>query len=540
MSNERIELNPEEIEALIERLEAHSLLLDDFPLIAKLLKTIIWLNLALKEKKLSIKRLRKVFGIKTESAKKLLHLLRKNPSLQLEQNSNQEENKKPKGHGHRPASDYEEAKVLHIAHKCLKRKDRCPACLKGRLFKLTPGSVLRIVGSPWLEVEIYRPERFRCSACGKIFTAELPKDITGGRVDKTAQVIVSLLKYRGGLPFYRQAKLQEAMGNPISITQLWEMTEEVANCLYPIFKSLCLEAAQGECIHNDDTKARILDLIRENKNLEKGERKGMFTTAILSKKDGKQIALFFTGRKNSGENLDDILDKRSDFLSAPIQMSDGSSQNTPERHSTLSAKCLAHARRKFYEIVEFWPEQVLPLITYFDDIFLNDREAKDLTPEERLQWHQKESAPIMDKIKAWCLELLKTKKAEPNSSLGKAIAYLDNHWAGLTLFIKEPKAPLSNNDDERLIKRAVLNRKNAYFYRTEIGAKIGDILMSVIETCCLNGGNAWDYLLQIQTYIEDVKDNPRLWFPWNYNKRVETLKPNQADEEMLPEMTVSS
>lgn len=87
----------------------------------------------------------------------------------------------------------------------------------------------------------------------------------------------------------------------------------------------------------------------------------------------------------------------------------------------------------------------------------------------------------------------------------------------------DPLNPLDNNAAERLIKRSVLNRKNAYFYCNETGAKIGDILMSVMETCVLNGVNPWDYLVAIHKHQKDVRKNPAGWVPWAYEKRLKEL-----------------
>ena len=202
------------------------------------------------------------------------------------------------GHGHRSSSDYQEAEIIRIAHESLKKGSLCPDCSKGKLFNLTPGTVLRITGQPWLNVRIYKPERLRCPICQAVFTAKLPQEIyTESRVDKTAKSIVSILKYRRGVPFYRQEQIQTILGNPISDTEIWNMTRDVANCIEPVYIKLCQLAANSECIHNDDTTARILDLMKENKNLDP-ERKGIFTTAILAKMglEDRQIALFFTGR----------------------------------------------------------------------------------------------------------------------------------------------------------------------------------------------------------------------------------------------------
>ena len=249
------------------------------------------------------------------------------------------------------------------------------------------------------------------------------------------------------------------------------------------------------------------------------ERKGIFTTGILGKAHDQEIALFFTGRQHAGENLKDLLDMRDEALPVPIQACDALSRNIPKNHSTQLAYCNAHARRNFYEIASYWPNECVNVVSSFDLVFLNDKIAKkeSLTPEDRLKWHQDKSAPIMNKMRAYCKDLIDSKQIEPNSSFGRAIQYLDNHWEGLTLFLRIPGVPISNNDNERQLKRAVLNRKNAYFFKNETGAKIADILISVIETCALNKINPYNYLITIQKNTESVLENPKAWLPWNYS-----------------------
>jgi transposase len=391
----RLDFTPEQVEALIVRIENQQLHADDFPLLADILRAMIWMEGSLKEKSLSIKRLQTIFGVKTESAKKLAKLLQQtskeecentaddtssdvpsSDTMQLQSDNAVEKDdetekdskkKKPsKGHGHRPASDYEEAKIIGIAHETLKKGSFCPKCCKGKLYSLSPGTVLRITGQPWLNVEIYKPERLRCSVCQEIFTAKLPEDLyKGSRVDKTAKAIVSIMKYRGGVPFYRQEQIQTIFGNPISDTEIWNMTRDVANHAESVFVELCRLAANSECIHNDDTTARILDFMKENERTNP-ERTGIFTTAILAKNGDKQIALFFTGRQHAGENLKDILDDREVELPPPIQSCDALSRNRPKGHQTQVGYCNAHLRRKFYEIASFWPKECLKIVSGFD------------------------------------------------------------------------------------------------------------------------------------------------------------------------------
>ena len=77
----------------------------------------------------------------------------------------------------------------------------------------------------------------------------------------------------------------------------------------------------------------------------------------------------------------------------------------------------------------------------------------------------------------------------PNSGLGAVISYLLKHWERLTLFLRKAGAPLDNNLVERALKKAILHRKNSLFYKTENGARVGDLFMSLIHTAELYGAN---------------------------------------------------
>ena len=70
------------------------------------------------------------------------------------------------------------------------------------------------------------------------------------------------------------------------------------------------------------------------------------------------------------------------------------------------------------------------------------------------------------------------------------------------------------------MKRAILHRKNSLFYKTEKGAEVGDLFMSLIHTAELCGANPFDYLTQLQFHAEELALRPADWMPWNY---LETL-----------------
>ena len=153
-------------------------------------------------------------------------------------------------------------------------------------------------------------------------------------------------------------------------------------------------------------------------------------------------------------------------------------------------------------------------------VYHNDGLAREqeLSPEDRLHFHQQHSGPLMKGLHDWMEAQLAEHKTEPNSGLGKAISYLLHHWTPLTLFLRQPGAPIDNNIVERALKKAILNRKNALFYKTLNGAGVGDLFMSLIHTCELNGANPFDYLTELQRHAEEIKPKPLEWMPWNYRE----------------------
>ena len=92
------------------------------------------------------------------------------------------------------------------------------------------------------------------------------------------------------------------------------------------------------------------------------------------------------------------------------------------------------------------------------------------------------------------------------------------HWKELTLFLRKAGAPLDNNICERALKKAILHRKNALFYRSRKGARVGDALMSLIYTCHFCLANPFDYLTELYRNAEDVAMHPDRWLPWNYRE----------------------
>ena len=423
------------------------------------------------------------------------------------------------------------ATKIKISHESLKPGDGCPKCQKGKVYaSVAPRRLVRIVGQAPLGATVYEMESLRCNLCLEVFTAQTPEGVGEKKYDETSGSMIALLKYGSGFPFYRLEHLQGSVGIPLPASTQWEIVHEVAGIVEPAHGELIRQAAQGEVLHNDDTTMKILALMKEANakpgdadSEEAPERTGIFTSGIVSIGGGRKIALFFTGHKHAGENLSDILAQRASELGPPIQMCDALSRNVPEEFEVLLGNCTAHGRRKFVDVFANFPEECRYVLETLGEVYKNDALAKEqgMTAQERLAFHQTHSGPLMEELEKWLKDQIAERKTEPNSGLGKAISYWKNHWKALTLFLRVAGAPLDNNVCERGLKKAILHRKNAMFFKTANGAHVGDIFMSLIHTCELSGADPFDYLTQLQRHAEDVSRNPKDWMPWNYRETME-------------------
>ena len=435
--------------------------------------------------------------------------------------------KRTNGHGRTPASAYTGATKVTVPHPHLQHGDPCPECPKGKVYaQKEPRALVRIVGQAPLAATVYELEQLRCNACGQVFTAPEPAGVGPEKYDETAAAMIAQLKYGSGVPFYRIENLEQRLGVPLPMATQWGIVEDAAELLNPALDELTRQAAQGELFHNDDTGVRILKLERPAGD----ERTGVFTSAVVSvvrevtDPEGdleRRMVLYFSGREHAGENLTKVLKQRAEGLGPAILMSDALSRNVPELKAgveLLFANCMAHGRRNFVEVVGNFPTECQYVLETLGSVYANDAvtKAREMTSAERLAFHQEHSQPPMEGLKEWMEEQFRERKVEPNSGLGKAIAYLQKHWSKLTLFLREPGAPLDNNLCERALKLVVLHRKNALFYRTMNGARVGDLFMSLIHTCDLNGVNAFDYLVELLRHPKELAANPSDWMPWNY------------------------
>jgi len=591
-----VELDMNELDEILRRLEAKELDAGDYETIKAVIGAYVYLVNAVGDKETTIRRLRQMlFGAKTENTAAVIGALKGAESASAEaeaaaasvtanaeagakgdaetpgkipaeddSQTSGEARQEPPGHGRNGADAYTGAEKIEVRHESLQAGDPCPKCEIGTLYDTRrPGVLVRLVGQAPVGATIYYLQKLRCGLCGVVFTAEPPPGVdVKEKYDVTVGSMIALLKYGNGMPFNRGEHLQENLGIPLPASTQWDIVEAQAKRAEPVFAELVQQAAQGEVVYNDDTGVKILELMGERARqaaleesdaemegsaetstegaTERGaKRTGMFTTGIVSTREGHKIALFLSGRQHAGENLKDVLLRRAAELPPPIQMCDALSRNIPAELKTILANCLAHGRRQFVDVADRFPEECRHVLESFSVIYRNDAIARErkLSPAERLLFHQAESGPTMEELRVWLVRQFDERRVEPNSALGGAISYLLRHWEKLTLFLRVPGAPLDNNICERALKKAIRHRRNSLFYKTRHGAHVGDIFMSLIHTCELGGVNPFDYLTELDRHAGRAAVSPQDWLPWNYRETLEGIEHVQTPSEESCQIT---
>lgn len=567
---DKIEISPKEEKALRERITKNQLTDSDIQLFLNLLSLLRWIQGQLSKAKLTIRRLKKLFGFTSESNPKPNKDDNDDtndqdgtgePSkglLSTENNKNLPSKKPPQwddeqNHGRLSADDYPGCAIIEVPldDETLK-SGLCPHCLecdtKAKLTKELPTVLVFLESSPLVTGDRYHLEKVKCSVCQTYFTAPLPKEVLGrSKYSDGVKSSIAIHHYYGGLPFKRLEKLQESQGVPLAdSTQYDLMVELYEGPVKPLIEALRQCAANGEHFHFDDTPGRIIEQIIRNKQAHSSKDKNaIHATALLSEYQGHRIYLFETNQKTAGKVFSSLLQERDvdeDFKT----MSDASASNFAAVDETLMAHwiialCLAHSRRKFYELFDHnVDDDVNFVIRTIGTVYHHERHCKqmNLSQQERLEYHQKHSKPLMEALRIWLTNLLRYNTVEPNSRFGQAIIYLLKRWVWLTQFYRVLGIAMDNNICEIAIKIVICYRNNSLFYATFYGAQLGDAMMSLLHTAAASGINLFDYFTTIQQYAINVEANPHAWLPWCYQQTV--LELQQHSHTVLPAINDSS
>jgi hypothetical protein len=378
----------EELKAILEQARQAPLTLEQYTTLLGVIHALSWLKQQLQSKRASIKRLlNRIFG-KTERTRSLLGEPAE-PSDDKGDGKPEDDKtasqgppvpEKKMGHGCKPAEAFRGAKRIPVPlPDGMHARGSCPDPQCGGTLYTMPDSVqMRFHAAALIQALMYRCERVRCSSCQEVYTAPLPPEAGEKKYDESVPAALSIIRYGAGLPFYRNAKLQDSFGVPLAPTTQWDLVEEAANALVPVKEEVSRQAGNGTKVHNDDTPVKVLKLTPDERVALLGataakKRTGTFTSGIVSiTAEGHLIAEYASGPRTAGENLAQRLQHRAPGLPPPIHMCDASDANLARGFEAILCRCLSHGRRKFAEIVDDFPGEVRPVLLVLREVYKVD------------------------------------------------------------------------------------------------------------------------------------------------------------------------
>ncbi len=454
-------------------------------------------NVAMANKLVSVGRLQNlVFGKRTES---LSGTLFSDAELVLDKHDSVEPElalapdvAKTRRSGRRNLKLHAHTEVIRCSCNELSHGNTCPSCRRGNVHADRPLQKTVIQCVNLVVTQVYEIETLRCRSCGHTESAESPAVVNEciGKYHFSAIAHLALLRYHAGLPSHRMQDLTGMLGLSVPESTQFRLFEEAAKRLRYFLMQIKNSIANCDVTFRDDSPMRIMEL-----DTEANSRKSVTVTTLVGLQGSKKFILYETSTRHAGEVFGKIMSRRAANAPPPLAMSDSLSANHAHNVTHIrTLACLVHARRNFFELVEHEPEETRLPLELVAQVYANESKFKGLPPADRLVQHQRHSGPLMAKLLDFSQR--GTYRRGKNEDITKAFAYVVKHWERLTGFLKFEGAPLDNNEAERTLKRAIRHRRNSLFYRTEHGAAVGDVLMSIIATVIANGLNPIAFLTE--------------------------------------------
>ncbi len=168
----------------------------------------------------------------------------------------------------------------------------------------------------------------------------------------------------------------------------------------------------------------------------------------------------------------------------------------------LEAACWAHVRRKFFDLqVPHQSPVAAQALDQIGALYAIEHEIRGHPPGERRAARQERSRPLLDKLKAWLQQTLKT--LSQKSATAKAIRYALDRWEALSRYCDDGRIEIDNNAAERSLRTVALGRKNFLFAGSDAGGDRAAALYSLIGSAKLNGLDPEAFLREVLTRIPD-------------------------------------
>jgi transposase len=396
--------------------------------------------------------------------------------------------------------------ILHGPHSC-----SCPDCgAKMRTLGEDVSEQLDFVPGYFKVLRHVRP-KLSCGNCSRVVQLPAPvRPIERGLPTPALMAHVMVSKYADHTPLYRMQAQFGRAGLPLERSLLGDWVAAGSSLSDPLVDALGRYVLAGGKIHGDDTPVPVLD---PGRGKTKTGRIWAYVRDDRPAASTDPPAVWYRySPDRKGEHPRGHL---TDFRG--VLQADGYSgfSQLYETGRILEAACMAHARRKFYDIYKQDGSPIaIEAIKRIRALYAIERQIRGQQPEVRRIARQQLAGPLLEDLHAWLAHTLHT--VSMKSALAEAIQYSLSRWTALTRYRDDGHIEIDNNTAERAIRPVVLGRKNYLFAGSDAGGERAANIYSLIGTCLLNGIEPYRYLCQV---LERIPEHPinriEELLPWN-------------------------
>jgi len=351
--------------------------------------------------------------------------------------------------------------------------------------------------------------KWACAHCQTLVQAPVDAHVIDKGIPTAgllAQVLVA--KFADHLPLYRQEAIFGRAGHAIARSTLGAWVGSCGVQLQPLVNALKADILAHGVLHADETPVQML-----KPGTGKTHRAYLWAYAAGELEQTKAVVYDFC-ESRAGENAKLFL---GDWRGSLV-CDDFSGYKQLMTQGVLEVGCLAHARRKFFELHANHQSQIAQgVLEQIAQVYDIEREIKAFDPQERRRLRQERTKPLMDALHDGLL--LQRQKITPGSATARAIDYTLRRWVALTRFIEDGQLPVDNNHIENQIRPIAVGRNNWLFAGSLRAGKRAAAVMSLIQSAKLNGHDPYAYLKDVLTRLPTQRASmigellPHRWSP---------------------------
>jgi transposase len=428
------------------------------------------------------------------------------PQVDPGQEKTEGKKKRPNHKGRRPLPEHlpREERIIEIPEE----EKVCPESGMPRQFMGYEETEKLEYAPETLKVIVIKREKYGSPVGAEeegVVIAERPESAVECMAETGMLAHVAVAKYEDHQPLYRLERVFAREGVHVSRKTMAGWLTKTAVAVTPIVDEMVRRILAGPVVHHDDTPVQMLDPGA-------GKTKKTRLWISVGGDHAQYVHFMFTTNRSKDGPVDFFRDYQGYLMGDQYP---GYEQICKDEE-VWRLSCWAHARRAFDKAKSTHPRDATEILTMIRTLYMIERDAKEMDPDERHRMRQERSVPQLERIRVRLEEMRPT--FLPSDRMTKAINYVLERWESFTRYTCAPHLPIDNNVAERGIRSVAVGRKNWLFLGSENGGKTAAILMSLIGTTHRLGINAWAYLKDVLDRIPHTTDDqiasllPDIWF----------------------------